>query len=224
VWVDTRLICCALPCFVWVRSHWSVATLAQARLSRARSHRRALRRSRRKARSGHRAMSRCSPRYHDAVTTVMQGHAITVEVLRDWMPDEHTPSTATSSSRYLAVAVGMHVTLTKHSNGWWFGYQAGHAERAKGWLPDICMSLWVVTKAFAMDPSEEPYHDYLNLKIGDEVVVRDQWREGPWCGWARGTTRSQIGSTTFSTTGLFLLDHAEQRVIVICPATMIFDL
>ena len=104
----------------------------------------------------------------------------------------------------------MNVTLERHSRGWWFGFDKAQPGGAKGWLPDICFSVWVIKRPFAVDASLVERHEYLNLRIGDEVVVHDTWDEGPWSGWSRGTTRSLIGSTT----GLFLLSHAEQHVIV----------
>jgi len=139
------------------------------------------------------------------VAHVSAGHTITVEVLSDWAPVAETASPA----RFLTVKSGMIVAIKKHSNGWWFGFDAAQPDSAKGWLPDVCFVVWVIHKAFAVDASLARKGGFLNLSIGDEVVVKDKWDEGPWRGWGRGTKRSTNGAPR----GLFPLSHAEQHVI-----------
>jgi len=144
---------------------------------------------------------------------VAAGHRITVEVLSDWAPaDAATASSScdTSSPQFLPVKSGMNVTLKKHSGGWWFGFDAAQLDGAKGWLPDVCFTLWVIHTAFSIDkidPSADMKGQYLNLSIGDAVVVQDKWDEGAWSGWGRGTKRGS------STSGLFHLSYAVQKVI-----------
>jgi len=144
---------------------------------------------------------------------VAAGSRIRVEVLSDWAPDvavTASSSCATSSPQFLSVKSGMNVTLKKHSDGWWFGHDAVQSDGAKGWLPDICFSLWVIHTAFSIDeidPSADMKDLYLNLSIGDAVVVQDKWDKGPWIGWGRGTKQGS------STSGLFHLSYAAQKVI-----------
>jgi len=141
----------------------------------------------------------------EAVAHVLAGHTIAVKVLVDWTPD----TVIASPTRFLSVKAGMTVAIQKHSNGWFFGFDAAHPDRAKGWLPDVCFVLWVTHKAFAVDALWAWEDCYLSLSVGDEVVVKDKWDEGPWCGWGRGTKRSTNGAPR----GLFLLSHAKQHVI-----------
>ena len=141
----------------------------------------------------------------EAVAHVLAGHTIAVEVLSDWAPDAEIAS----QTRFLTVKAGMIVVIKKHTNGWCFGFDAAQPDRAKGWLPDVCFVLWVIHKAFAVDASLARKGWFLNLSVGDEVVVKDKWDEGPWCGWGRGTKRSTNGAPR----GLFLLSHAKQHVI-----------
>jgi len=141
-----------------------------------------------------------------AVALVSAGSNITVEVLSDWAPDAETASVR---YRYFSVKSGMIVTMTKQAESWWYGFDA--ARNAKGWLPDVCFVVYVINKAFKVDRSLDSWGMYLNLDIGDEVVVKDKWDQGPWKGWARGEKRSTNGAST----GLFPVSCAKQHVITV---------
>jgi len=159
--------------------------------------------------SGARSAPHCTDRQlvslEHAVALVSAGGNITVEVLSDWAPDAETTASSSPSSssvrhRYLSVKSGMIVTMSKQeAAGWWFGFDAAQPDNAKGWLPDVCFVVYVINKAFAVDGSQDSLGRYLNLDIGDEVVVKDVWDQGPWKGWARGEKRSTNGASA----GLF---------------------
>ena len=158
----------------------------------------------------------------EALRRFEEEQRITVEVVSDWAPaDAATASSSCdmSSPQFMSVKSGTNVTLNKHSGGWWFGclcqpkYEnIPPTPRRRGWLPDVCFALWVIHTAFSIDkidPSAGMKGQYLNLSIGDAVVVQDKWDEGAWRGWGRGTKRGS------STSGLFHLSYAEQQVISI---------
>jgi len=155
----------------------------------------------------------------EAWRLVAEGHRITVEVLSDWAPaDAATASSSCdmSSPHFLQVKSGMNVTLKKHSGGWWFGClrqrqneNTPPTPRRGGVAAGVCFTLWVIHTAFSIDkidPSADMKSQYLNLSIGDTVVVQDKWDEGTWSGWGRGTKRGS------STSGLFHLSYAVQKV------------
>jgi len=170
--------------------------------------------------SGASRRSNCTGRQlvslEEAEADVSARRNITVEVLSDWAPDAETTASSSPSSssvrhRYLSVKSGMIVTMRKQAAGWWFGFDAAQPDSAKGWLPDVCFVVWVIHKAFAVDRSQDSLGRYLKLDIGDEVVVKDKWDQGPWKGWARGAKRSTNGAST----GLFRVSCAKQHVITV---------
>jgi len=171
--------------------------------------------------SGARSAPHCTDRQlvslEHAVALVSAGGNITVEVLSDWAPDAETTASSSPSSssvrhRYLSVKSGMIIRLRRQGGGWWLGFEeAAEADSGMGWLPDMCFVVWVIHKAFTVDRSQGSLERYLKLDIGDEVVVKDRWDQGPWKGWARGEKRSTNGASA----GLFPVSCATQHVITV---------
>lgn len=137
---------------------------------------------------------------------VSAGQTITVLVLSDWAPDE-----TSASSRFLPVKSGMRITLKRHSDGgWWFGFDEAKPDGVAGWCPEIHFILWEVTRPFRPEASSDIREQFLDLNVGDGVLVITRWSEGDWSGWGFG----EKYGTRDPAKGLFCLSCATPKVIL----------
>lgn len=118
----------------------------------------------------------------------------TVLAISDWRPDSVA---AAERARYRPVKKGMHFVVERSSTtGWWFGFDAANESGGSGWRPDSNFIIWRVIEEgrliLQVPPTRRGGYQFLNVHVGDDVHMKNQWTEGDWQGWGYG---EKVGSS-----------------------------